>query len=186
MPFPVYVLVSIAIAASTMAITARLSHNRSFAVLAIVVGAGSLDLVQGIGYYHFSLPFDDAFITLRYSRHLADGLGPNWNSEGRVEGYTTFLWMGTLAGLAKLGVDLVLAVRVLNVLAIFATFGIVLGIWKLWADENPDSGVGSPLVPAAALLALALSDALGFWGFSGMETPVFMALLSGSAFLFLR
>ncbi len=186
MPFPIYVVVSIAIAAGTMAATARLSHNRSFAVLAIVVGAGGLALFHGLAYYNFALPFDDAYITLRYSRHLADGLGPNWNSEGRVEGYSTFLWMGTLAGLAKLGADLVVAVRVLNILAIFATFGIVLGIWKLWADESPDSGVASPFVPAAALLALALSDSLGFWGFSGMETPLFMALVSGSALLFLR
>ncbi len=186
MPFPVYVVVSIAIAAGTMAATARLSDNRRFAVLAIVVGASGLSLFHGLGYYHFSLPLDDAYITLRYSRHLADGLGPNWNSEGHVEGYTSFLWMGTLAGLAKLGADLVVAVRVLNILAIFATFGIVVGIWKLWADESPGSGVDSPLVPAASLLALALSDALGFWGFSGMETPMFMALLSGSALLFLR
>ena len=186
MSFPMYVVGSIVIAVGTMVATTRLSHNRRFAILAIVVGAGSLALFHGLAYYSFALPLDDAYITLRYSRHLADGLGPNWNSEGRVEGYSTFLWMGILAGLAKLGVDLVGAVRVLDILAIFATFGFVLGIWKLWADESPDSGISSPLLPAAALLALALSDALGFWGFSGMETPMFMALVTGSALLFLR
>ncbi len=186
MTFPIYALVSMAIATITMAGAARWSQNRSLALLIVLIGSASLALWHGFGYYSFSLPFDDAYITLRYSRHLADGLGPNWNSDGRVEGYSTFLWMGILAGLGKLGADLVLATRVLNVLAILATFGGVLAIWRLWADENPGSGIDTPLLPGAALLALALSDTLGFWGFSGMETPLFMALVTGSAFCYLR
>lgn len=36
---------------------------------------------------------DDAYITFRYSDHLASGLGPVWNPEQPVEGYTNFLWM---------------------------------------------------------------------------------------------
>jgi hypothetical protein len=59
-------------------------------------------------------------------------------------------------------------------------------IWRLWADDEPDSGIGHPLVLAAPLLGLALSDAVPFWGFSGMETPLFMALLTTSAYLYLR
>ena len=38
-------------------------------------------------------PIDDAYITFRYSRNLAEGLGPVWNAGDPVEGYTNFLWM---------------------------------------------------------------------------------------------
>lgn len=36
---------------------------------------------------------DDAYITFRYSDHLVSGLGPVWNPDQPVEGYTNFLWM---------------------------------------------------------------------------------------------
>lgn len=41
---------------------------------------------------------DDAFITFRYSRNLVNGLGPVWNRDYVVEGYTNFLWMILIAG----------------------------------------------------------------------------------------
>ncbi|MCH8008350.1 MAG: hypothetical protein IIC91_05745, partial [Chloroflexi bacterium] len=184
MSFPFYVLTSLAIAAVTMLAVLSLSSRRWLAVLAAFAGATALLLVHGPLYFDFYA--DDAYITLRYSQHLADGLGPNWNSEGRVEGYTTFLWMGTLAGLAKLGFDLVDASRVLGFLSLLATFAAVYRIWGLWGGEQPESGLRSPALLAAVLLALAITDGVAFWGFSGMETPLFMALLTWSAYLYLR
>ena len=183
MSFPLYVLTSSAIAAVTMLAVLSLSGRRWLAVLAAFAGATALILVHGPLYFDFYA--DDAYITLRYSQHLADGLGPNWNSEGRVEGYTTFLWMGTLAGLAKLGVDLVDASRVLGFLSLLATFAAVYRIWLLWSGEQPESGLRSPALLAATLLGLALTDGVAFWGFSGMETPLFMALLTWSAYLYM-
>lgn len=183
MPFLVFVLGSSAIAASTVGATLLLARWRvAAAVAAAVGGATALMLFHGL---HFDFYHDDAFITLRYSRHLADGLGPNWNSEGRVEGYTSFLWMALHAGLAKLGLDLVDASRLLALAAILSTFFAVYRIWKLWGSEEPDSGIGSPIVLAVVLLGVALTDSVAFWGFSGMETPLFMALLTGGAYLFL-
>ena len=44
-----------------------------------------------LSYRYFWI--DDAFITFRYARNLADGLGPVFNPGEAVEGYTTFLWM---------------------------------------------------------------------------------------------
>ena len=184
MSFPLYVLTSSAIAAVTMLAVLSLSSRRWLAVLAAFAGAIALLLVHGPLYFDFYA--DDAYITLRYSQHLADGLGPNWNTEGRVEGYTTFLWMGTLAGLAKLGFDLVDASRVLGFLSLLATFFAVYRIWGLWGGEQPERGLRSPVLLAAVLLGLALTDGVAFWGFSGMETPLFMALLTWSAYLYLR
>lgn len=43
-------------------------------------------------FFWFTL--DDAYITLRYSKHLAEGSGIVWNiGADPVEGYTSFLWM---------------------------------------------------------------------------------------------
>ena len=86
MPFPLFVLICSAIAAPTVAATLLLSRWRWLAVSTALAGATGLLLFHGPGYFRLALPLDDAFITLRYSRHLADGLGPNWNSDGRVEG----------------------------------------------------------------------------------------------------
>ena len=40
---------------------------------------------------------DDAFISFRYAQHLAEGQGLVWNPGERVEGYTNFLWVVSIA-----------------------------------------------------------------------------------------
>jgi hypothetical protein len=184
MPFPIFVLLASGIAASTMAAVAFLTRRPWLAALAGITGATALLLVHGALYFDYYA--DDSYITLRYSKHLAEGLGPNWNSEGHVEGYTTFLWMGLLAGVGKLGFDLVDASRVLGFVALVATFLTVFLVGKLWRNEEPGGWLASPLLPTTAVLALSLHDGVSFWGFSGMETPLFTALLTASAYLYLR
>ncbi len=46
-------------------------------------------------YFYRLLPFaaEDAYITFRYARNLADGLGPVYNAGERVFGFTSPLWM---------------------------------------------------------------------------------------------
>ena len=51
---------------------------------------------------------DDAFISLRYSRNLARGLGLVFNPDERVEGYTNFLWTVWLSVPFRLDIDPVL------------------------------------------------------------------------------
>ena len=51
------------------------------------------------------LILDDAYITFRYARNLADGLGLNFNPGEVVEGYTNFLWVVLMAGARRLGLD---------------------------------------------------------------------------------
>jgi hypothetical protein len=115
MPFALFVLTSSAIASATVATTGVLSRWRAAAVLASLVGAIGLLLFHGPGYLN-TIP-DDAYISFHYAQHLADGLGPNWNSTGRVEGYTNFLLVALLAGLSKLGFDIVISARVLGCLS---------------------------------------------------------------------
>lgn len=184
MTFPLLVVSATAIAAGTVGVTIRASRRRWLLPISAIVGTAALLLVHGPAYFDYFA--DDSYITLRYSRHLADGLGPNWNSDGRVEGYTSFLWMALLAGVGKLGVDLVDAARVMGAIALLVTLFFIYRVWRLWAEEAPASGLNSPVLLAAVLLALALTDGVAFWGFSGMETAPFMALLTISAYLYFR
>lgn len=184
MSFPIYVLTGSLLAIATVGGVLLARRQRLLAATIALLGATALLLIHGPFYFDFYA--DDALITLRYSQHLADGQGPNWNSDGRVEGYTTFLWMGIHAGLAKFGVDMIDASRVLGLAAVVGTMLIMYRTWSMWSDDEPANGFASPLVIAAAVIALALTDGVAFWGFSGMETTAFMALLTLSAFLFLR
>src|SRR5690606_9328035 len=68
----------------------------------------SLVIICGIGvWYAWSLRWigDDAFISFRYARNLAEGEGLVFNQGARVEGYTNFLWTVLLAGFIALGLD---------------------------------------------------------------------------------
>ena len=48
---------------------------------------------------------DDAYISYRYARNLARGLGLVYNEGERIEGYTNFLWTVLLGAGIKLGLD---------------------------------------------------------------------------------
>src|SRR5262245_2787031 len=46
---------------------------------------------------------DDAYISMRYARHLVDGHGLVWNvGEAPIEGFTNFLWVLWISVLTKL------------------------------------------------------------------------------------
>ncbi len=167
-----------------MVATTRLSRRQWAPIIVALAGALALLLFNGVVHQNYVL--DDAFITLRYSRHLADGLGPNWNSSGRVEGYTSFLWMALLAGVAKLGFDLVVSVRVFGFLAAAATWIPVYKLWRLWSRETEGSGIDSPVVFAAVVVGLALTGGVGLASSGGLETPLFMALITSGGYLYLN
>lgn len=183
MAFPLLVLASGVVCLAAIAASLWPSRPRWLAAGAGFTSAIALLFLQGPGFFRFFS--DDSYITFRYAQHLADGLGPNWNSDGRVEGYTNFLWMLIMTGPAKLGLDLVDVSRVLGVLSVVATYFIIYKIWRLWSDEVAGSGAESPLLFVTVLLTLSLAGGVAFWAFSGLETVFFMALLTGGAYLHL-
>ena len=88
--------------------------------------------------------YDDAFITFRYARNLAEGLGLVYNPGAEWEpvlGTTTPLFALLLAGVAKLGFDLTIAAIALNMLfdAITAWHAAAEGAWtqRLRAQCDP-------------------------------------------------
>ena len=116
---------------------------------------------------------DDAFISFRYARNLAEGHGLVFNPGfERVEGYTNFLWVLILAGLARLGVAPEAAANPLSLLATVALWAAVA--W--FALRNASAGAAR-WYALGAPLALALNRSVAIWSTSGLETRWFELLI---------
>ena len=181
MSFLVFLVVSLALGSAAVA-ACFLTRDRRLAVG--IGGALAYVLLCINALSHVRLYFDDAFITLRYSLNLSRGLGPVWNEGERVEGYTNFSWMVLAAGMHRVGFDLVDATYVLSFVSLAAVFWCMWAIWRPWASAE-GGAMGHPAVPVVAMLGVALNGGVAAWGFSGLETPLAMALLTGGALLFL-
>src|ERR1035437_4307958 len=102
----------------------RVSHTRLWHHLPLLLLlATQAPLVWQWGSYringtrYFCL-FDDAMISMRYARNLAEGHGLVWNPGERVEGYTNLAWTLFMAGVHLLPLEerlTSLAVMVTNV-----------------------------------------------------------------------
>ncbi|HLV61549.1 MAG TPA: hypothetical protein VKY51_09140, partial [Fredinandcohnia sp.] len=141
--------------------------------------AGAIVLSVGLG---LGLAFawrilwiaDDAFISFRYARNFARGLGLVYNEGEWVEGYTNFLWTLLLGLAGKLGLDIPLTALFGNLAAFAAT---VLLAALLPARLAPKHAV----VPFAAI-ALALAKPFYTFAGSGLETmPIALLGLSAMA-----
>jgi len=119
-----------------------------------------------------AFPFiaDDTLISLRYSERLAAGQGLSWTDGEWVEGYSNLLYVLLCAALGAVGLDLILAARVIGIGAAAAA---VLGV----AAYGARSGWG-PALAGAALLGAA--PGLGIWAVGGLEQPLLGALLAGA------
>ena len=78
--------------------------------VATAVGAWSVRFVQ-----------DDAFISFRYARNLAQGRGLVFNPGERVEGYTNFLWTVLMAIPERLGWSTPLFSQIVGIVCALAT-----------------------------------------------------------------
>jgi hypothetical protein len=136
-----------------------------------------LCLVVNKRFYH-----DDTYIMLRYSMNWLNGDGITWNPGERVEGYSSFLHLcaSTLATL--LGVEHVLAPRVVNLISVALL--VLLLSWYLLRHERP-SGDPAPRLVAAACLALACSSfPLYVWALGGLDAPFYALLLTAALVVF--
>ncbi len=134
--------------------------------------------------YVFSLthvPCEDAYITYRYSKNLADGNGPVFNPGEQVEGYSNPLWMFSIAVARKLGLDMMSYSRaagaLFNMLALLLVWYIP---WRWFAIRGPASLAG----PVLYLLCLPLQ----FYAASGLETSLytFLVIASTAAIMWAR
>jgi hypothetical protein len=121
---------------------------------------------------------DDAFITLRYARHLAAGWGPVWNA-GPVhdEGYTSALWTLLLALPHTLAMDGELAAKALGTLAQLGAAGACFALAN--AGVRSAAPAAGPWWAWCAAALYALHPSAAVHAVSGMETAAFTARARG-------
>ena len=150
-----------------------MKSGRLFALFAIT----ALPLVWLVNRFNFLC--DDAYISYRYARNLANGSGLSFNPgvEPPVEGYTNLLWILWCSVFEGLDLDVALFSRATSIALSFTTLFLLLRLsTKLF--QTPTSG-RAYLAPLAGGLFLALHPSFAVWSTSGMETMAF------SFFLFL-
>lgn len=121
--------------------------------------------------------FDDAYITYRYARNWARGLGPVFNVGEQVEGYTTFLQTALLAPAIRLGVDPRMGSLLVSILcvALIAAWGAThLNRGKTSETDNRPVYYAAVIVTAPPMM---------HWALSGMETVWYAAAVFAATML---
>lgn len=116
---------------------------------------------------------DDAFITLRYARHLYEGHGVVWNLHDAqpVEGYSNFFFVVVGALAMALHADPIFVLKIGGVLGLAATLA---GMGRVTRTYD---GRIAAFFPGFVLLAYPGET---YWAASGLETTVFQAFVLAS------
>jgi len=160
------------------AVTRPLNSTRAVVLL---MTAGVLSTTA---FWLFVRPavFDDAFISFRYAKNLAEGHGLVYNVGERVEGFTNLFWTLLAAVALRVGFDPLRASRIVGLVCLLATAGAVLWIWLRAQEGNPR------LLWSGALLCLLVTGPYGMTALavSGLETSLvaLMAVLLPILFFF--
>ncbi|MFO0588794.1 MAG: hypothetical protein U0441_14685 [Polyangiaceae bacterium] len=145
----------------------------------LVIGLALPMVLLAIGMWRVrAYTVDDAYISFRYARNLANGLGLVFNAGERIEGYTNFLFTCLLALGMKCGVD---PERAAKILGAASALGSIALTYAIAARIKPPRRV-----PVIATWLLAGSLPTAGWAVFGLETSFFVALLLLGTWLFLR
>ncbi len=118
---------------------------------------------------------DDAFITYRVARNLANGLGPVFNPGERVLSVTTPGYMLLLAASSIVSQNFVALALLWNGLALLALGGLLIDASRAGLAQSPRTP-GLASLAAAVAIAVTLGDPL-LSAAVGMETPLYLAAL---------
>jgi hypothetical protein len=124
---------------------------------------------------------DDAMISMRYARNLANGSGLVWNPGERVEGYTNFLWALFMALVHLFPIPAAktsLVVMLTNLVLAAATVPVIVRLVRLLG--------GGALATAASLAGYVLSQDAMFWATSGGESILLTLLFLWATYRVLR
>ncbi|HMB69210.1 MAG TPA: hypothetical protein VKU85_07850 [bacterium] len=113
---------------------------------------------------HFDFLCDDAYITFRYARNLAEGASLRFNPGApAVEGYSNFLWVIWNALIVKLGANPEAGARLTSA---------ALGVHLLWSVFRRAERFGAAAAVAAGAF-LALLAPFSAWTTGGLATVPF-------------
>jgi hypothetical protein len=122
---------------------------------------------------------DDAYISWRYARNFAEGLGLVFNPGERVEGFSNPLYTMLMAGIIALArlalLDAAAITDVVPAIGRFVGFSAALGTlvtMTAWPLLRGGSG------PTLALLLTATSTSLALWSVGGLETTLYGFLIA--------
>lgn len=121
----------------------------------------------------YAFGVDDSFIFYRYAENLANGHGFVFNpGEAPGEGFTSWVWLLLLAFFHYIGVELILAAKILGIMFHFlaAFFLVLLVVKALDAGDNSPSKVTALILAGSFLLNYRLLA----HSMSGMETSLYV------------
>ena len=123
---------------------------------------------------------DDAYISYRYARNLVEGRGLVFNPGERVEGITNLAWTVAIAGGLALGVEPPLCAHVLGFLSGLALLCCAYAMARAGIERR------RIWLCALAPLPVLASNSFATWTLAGLETPLFVALVSAALLAQLR
>ena len=121
---------------------------------------------------YFSFLTDDSFISFRYARNLAEGMGLVFNEGEYVDGYSNFLWTILMSAFIKLGFSPLPVSKILG-----AVFGVAT-ILSAWIFSKKRLG-DTPSNTVAALI-LSILGPFTVWTTGGLETMMYTFLLTSA------
>lgn len=128
-------------------------------------------LLRTLPFLDRGLVVDDAFISFRYARNLARGLGLVFNPGEAVEGYTNLLWTLTLGLTTALGLDPIVVSWVASIGAGCATIALL----SRWSAALFPQSAWTAALPALLFACMPSQARLAT---SGLETLVFTGLVT--------
>ncbi|MBY8977365.1 glycosyltransferase family 39 protein [Rhodobacteraceae bacterium NNCM2] len=144
-------------------------------ILFITLGLAlfAYNLIENRYFWH-----DDAFITLRYAINFAETGALGWNPGERVEGYTEPLHLFLISGLIRLGVEPMMAARLVNLAALILLIWAVIGTLR---DLDVDRRFR-----AIAFTSLIAAPAVAIWLVGGLGALLAAAMVALACRVLLR
>ena len=135
-------------------------------------------LFYGTASLHFPYTPDDTYIYLQFARNVAGGNGIAFNAGEPAYGFTSPLWMFIIALGGKMGVDLFLAAKAIDL--VFASAALIV-LYLLAYEILRDMSVA-----LCATVAFSVNAWFLRWAGSGMETSLSVFLTLATLLFCLR
>lgn len=134
------------------------------------------------GETYFTL-IDDAMISMRYAKHLAQGYGFVWNiGEPPVQGFTNLGWTLYMAFLHLMPIAASRISLLVMITSVLLLLGITVISYKICKQLTPQSEFG----PMIAATITAFYYPLVFWSLRGMEVGIIIFLVYWSVLLVIK
>lgn len=158
-------------------------HRVLFYKIAVFLLSMSVLLIY-LGYaFGPAFPIDDAYISFRYAKNLANGFGLVFNPSEHVDGFSNFFFVVLIALFYKIGITPPLAAQIISLFSVA-----IIIIFFIKTEEKmkiQDGFARGGIIVAALLLVLSPHTVLNVH--SGLESPLSAALLfAGFYFLHSR